>query len=475
MSWDVLIWAYLAITLLIGLSAGRFVKNFTDFTFASGRLGKLMSSGTVMATQWGGVTFLGIAGFSYVAFYQGAWYALGPSVRFLFWAFLLAVVIRRVQPFTVSEWFALRYNSKCGVLATLLNAVAGVGMLGAQFVAFGAIASTFLGWDLNTAIVIGAALVLAYTTVGGFLADAVIDTIQMFVTIGGALAVLVVAMLKFGSLNTVSDQVPADYFNSLEPYGVLFMVTIFMLWLADLPLQYNVQRMSAAKNVRTAVFGATLAGLSYVVLFYVSPAIGAYARVAVPGLDNPDQAYPALVQAILPAGFAAFIAAVLLAEILNTADSYTLGPSSVLSNDLYRVWRTNANPREVLIVSRLTALGFGLVGLAAALAFQAIIDLILTFLVIGWAMLPAYFAATFWRGASANAAFASMLTGAALNGYLVTYPPAAFSGQEPYVTGWVGFAVAIVILVIGSRLRPDKSGTAEAVSEARALSFVPPQ
>jgi solute:Na+ symporter, SSS family len=475
MSWDLLIWAYLGVTLLIGLSAGRFVKNFTDFTFASGRLGKLMSTGTLMATQWGGVTFLGIAGFSYVAFYQGAWYALGPSVRFLFWAFLLAVVIRKVQPFTVSEWFALRYNSKCGVLATLLNAVAGIGMLGAQFVAFGAIASAFLGWDLTTAIVVGTVIVLAYTTVGGFVADATIDTVQMFVTIGGALFVLVAAMERFGSLNAVQSQVPEEYFNSFEPFGLLFMLTIFMLWLSDLPLQYNVQRMSAARNVRTAVFGATLAGLSYVVLFYVSPAIGAYARVAVPNLDNPDQAYPALVQAILPSGLAALIAAVLLAEILNTADSYTLGPSSVLSNDLYRVWRTNASRREVLVVSRITALAFGIVGLAAALVFQAIIDLILTFLVIGWAMLPAYFAATFWRGASANAAFVSMLAGAIVNGYLVTFPPGLFADQEPYFTGWIGFGLAIAILVIGSKLRPDKSGTAEAVPDSRALGFLPPQ
>jgi SSS family solute:Na+ symporter len=389
MSWDLLIWAYLGLTLIIGLSAGRFVRNFSDFTFASGRLGRLMSSGTVIATQWGGVTFLGIAGFAYVGFYQGAWYSLGPSVRFLFWVFLLAVVVRKVQPFTVSEWFALRYNNKCGGLATILNAVAGLGLLGSQFVAFGAIAATFLGMELATGIILGAVIVLSYTMVGGFIADATIDTVQMFVTVVGALMVLFVAMATYGSLGTVHEQLPADYSDPFEPWGLFFMVTIFMLWLSDLPLQFNIQRMSAVRNVRTAVFAGTLAGLSYIVIFYISPAIGSYARVALPDLQNPDQAYPELAQAMLPAGLAAFIAAVLLAEILNTADSYTLGPSSVLSNDLYRVWRTEASPREVLFVSRLVALGFGLLGLWAALAFQAIIDLILTFLVIGWAMLPA--------------------------------------------------------------------------------------
>lgn len=472
MSWDVLIWAYLGLTLIIGISAGRFVRNFSDFTFASGRLGRLMSTGTVVSTQWGGVTFLGIAGFAYVGFYQGAWYSLGPSVRFLFWAFLLAVVVRKVQPFTVSEWFALRYNNKCGGVSTILNAVAGLGLLGSQFVAFGAIAATFLGLELSTAIILGAAIVLSYTMVGGFIADATIDTFQLFVTIGGALLVLFVAIATYGSLGSVHEQLPADYSNPFEPWGLFFMVTIFMLWLSDLPLQFNIQRMSAVRNVRTAVFAGTLAGLSYIVIFYISPAIGSYARVALPDLQNPDQAYPELVQAMLPTGLAAFIAAVLLAEILNTADSYTLGPSSVLSNDLYRVWRTQASQREVLLVSRLVALGFGLLGLWAALAFQAIIDLILTFLVIGWAMLPAYLASTFWRGASANAAFASMLAGAAVNGYLITYPPDGFA--EPYYTGWIGFGIAIVILVVGSLLRPDKSGTVEA-ADTRALNSLPPQ
>lgn len=474
MNWEPLIWIYLIAIFGVGIFAGRFVKDFSDFTFGGGRLGKLMMSGTVIGTQWGGVTFLGIAGFAYTGFYQGAWYALGPSARFLLWAFLLAVVIRKVQPFTISEWFALRFGSKSGVLATVLNSIAGIGLLGAQFVAFGSIASTFMGWDLTTGILIGAVVVIAYTAVGGFFGDVAIDTIQMFFTVAGALTVLIAAVVKYGSMGTIREDLPADYFDPFEPFGLFFMLTIFMLWCADLPLQYTLQRISGARTVKVAFTAAVLGGISYLLVFYASPAIGAYARVALPDLASPDQAYPALTQAILPAGWAAFIAAVLLAEIMNTADSYILGPASLLTNDLYRVWRPHASSKQVLWVSRVFTLMFGLVGLYSALQFQAIIDLILTFLVIGWAMLPAYFASTMWRRASANAAFASMLVGAAINGYLITRPPALFDGYEPYYTGWVGFSAALVILVVGSLLSPDR-GWLPDEGDQRALAGLPPQ
>jgi len=171
--------AYLAVVFFVGIFAGRYIRDFFDFVSGGGRLGILLLVGTVVATQWGGVTFLGIAGFAYENLYQGVWYSLGPSIRFLFWAFLLAVVIRTVSPYTVSEWFALRYDNKTGVLSSLLNVVTGLGLLGAQFVAFGAIGATFMGWDLTTGIIVGAAVVVIYTTVGGFFAVAGTDTVQL--------------------------------------------------------------------------------------------------------------------------------------------------------------------------------------------------------------------------------------------------------------------------------------------------------
>jgi hypothetical protein len=138
----------------------------------------------------------------------GVWYALGAAGRFLIWAFLLAVVIRMVKPYTVSEWFALRYDSKNGVLASLLNIVTGLGLLGAQFVAFGAIASTFMGWELTTGILAGFTIVMIYTTVSGMFGIAWTDMVQFFVAAIGALLVLGAAAINFGTMDVVRAELP---------------------------------------------------------------------------------------------------------------------------------------------------------------------------------------------------------------------------------------------------------------------------
>lgn len=482
MDWNVttiVIVVYLAVVFLIGIFAGRYVKDFGDYVFGGSKLGIVVLGGSVIATTWGGVTFLGISGFAYENLYQGVWYALGPSIRFLFWAFLLAVVIKKVSPFTVSEWFALRYDSRSGVLVSLLNVVTGLGLLGAQFVGFGAIAATFMGWDLTTGIIVGAVIVIVYTTVGGFFAVAATDVAQFALAFAGGVIVIVAAVMEYGTMSEVRTALPESesYFNAFEPWGFVFMITVFMLWLSDLPLQHNIQRMVGAINVRTAYWVAILGGLSYIVILYVSPAVGAYAQLALPGLENPEQAYPALVQDLLPAGLAAIVAAALLAVIMSSADSYILGPASLMVNDFYRVWRSNPSIRETVLASRIFTVVFSLLGLYVALQFQTIISLILTFLVLGWAVLPAYFASTMWRRASRHAAFWSMLVGAALNGYLATFPPAAFDEYPPYYTGWIGFGAAIVILLVGSYLWPEDRFAARRGADARgeAVSELPPQ
>jgi Na+/proline symporter len=196
----------------------------------------------------------------------------------------------------------------------------------------------------------------------------------------------------------------------------------------------------------------------------------------VPGLENSDRAYPELVLSILPNALAAVVAAALLAVLMSSADSYIIGPASLMMNDFYRVWRTDPSHRELMTVSRIFTVLFAVMGLVAALQFQVIIGLILAFLVIGWAILPAYFASTMWRRASRHAAFWSMLVGAALNAYLYLNPPAVFGDSPPYYTGWIGFSAALVILIVGSYLWPDERFVSDRGDGYReALNGMPPQ
>lgn len=452
-----IIFLYLIGVFLIGTYTGKFVKGYKDYILGGGRFGILLLMGTIVATQWGGGSFLGIAGFGYEQLYRGVWYALATIPRFLIWAFLLAIIIRKVQPYTISEWFALRYDSKNGMLVSIINLIIGIGLLGSQFVAFGNIVATFMNYDLTTSIIIGAIMVGIYTIIGGLIAVAVTDVVQLFIALFAVLGVLGACIARVGTFAQIRMALPEQYFNPANPYGVFFMVTIFMLWMADIPMQYVIQRISSAKTLKVAFWGPVCGALSFVLLGYISPAIGAYAKVLLPNLARPDMAYPALLTEVLNPYLAALAAAGLMAAVMSTGDSYLLAPATLMSNDFFRLIKPNATEKQSLVAARIFTVVYILLGLWAALIFKAILKLSMTFLAIGMAMLPAFIASVCWKKATNAAAFWSMLVGGGLNIYLTALTPAFLknAGIASFYYGWAGFVVALVLLVVISLVKPE--------------------
>ncbi|WP_129116332.1 sodium:solute symporter family protein [Halegenticoccus tardaugens] len=468
----IIVLVYLVGIFLIGIWGARKTKNFRDYFSTSNQLGMIVLAGTVLATQWGGVTLLGIAGYAYQHLWMGVWYSLGAVVRFLFWALLMGLVLRKVNAFSISEWFGIRFDNKNALVMTVLNLVVSIGLLGAQFVAFGSIITVFFDVPLTESIVLGAIAVVVYTIIGGMWGVAYTDVVQ--IAVSGAAAVGMVIYLRFteGGFSTLrtSAAFPDGYFNAMEiaalgdfTAGWFFFFTIIGLWTADMFLNHNMQRMVSARNLRVAYWAPIFGGMSYMLIAYISPAVGAYARVVLgTGLENPDFAFPMLAQELLPAWAAGFVAAALLAVVMSSGDSYLLGPSTLAANDLYRAYRPNASDEHILKVARFITLIYGSVALLSALFFQTIIGLILTFLTIGWAIIPALWASVAWRRATPNAVFASMVLGGGVNALLMLSPPAVFSGMPPYYVGWIGFLLAIVILLVGSILE-GKSAVPENV------------
>lgn len=466
--------AYLVAIFLIGIWGARKTHTFRDYFSTSSGLGLIILVGTVLATQWGGVTLLGIVGFGYLHVWYGAWYSLGAAIRFLFWAFLLALVLRKVNPFSISEWFGLRFDDKNALVMTVLNLIVSLGLLGAQFLAFGTVVSVFFDVPLQTAVITGAVMVTIYTVIGGMWGVAYTDFVQIIITTVAAVGMVLYLWMTQGSFATLRSQAvyPENYFNAMNvtplgdlTMGWLFFITLIFLWLADLFLNHNMQRMVSAKNLKVAYWAPVFGGMGYVLIAYVSPAIGAYARsVLGPDLSNPDQAFPLLAQELLPAYLAGLVAAALLAVVMSSGDGYLLGPSTLAANDLYRAFNPNASEERVLFVSRIITLLYAAIALYSALFFDTIIGLILTYLTIGWAIIPALGASVAWRRATSNASFWSMAIGGGVNALLMLnfsygWVPsinAMFPDMPTYYVGWIGFILALIILIGGSYLEGEK-------------------
>lgn len=465
---------YIIAIFFIGIWGARRTHTFEDYFSTSGGLGIIVLAGTVLATQWGGVTLLGIAGFAYQHLWMGVWYSLGAVIRFMFWAFLMAVVLRKVNPFSISEWFGLRFDDKNAVVMTVLNLVVSIGLLGAQFLGFGTVVTVFFDVPFQTSVIIGAIVVTAYTVVGGMWGVAYTDVVQ--VVISGTAAVGMVLFLTateggFQTLRGASDTYPAEYFDpmTIAPLGELsmgwlFFFTLVFLWLADMFLNHNMQRMVSATDLRVAYWAPIFGGMSYLLVAYISPAIGAYARLVLGELENPDFAFPALAQELLPAYLAGLVGAALLAVVMSSGDSYLLGPSTLAANDLYRAFYPEASEERVLQVARLMTLGYAAIALVASLFFDTIIGLILAFLTVGWAVIPALWASVAWRRATPNAVFWSVVVGGSLNFLFMVaqdfnlFPLVAEMNPGPsYYTGWIGFFLAVIILVAGSYIEGEEA------------------
>jgi SSS family solute:Na+ symporter len=456
LTWIVLI--YLAVIFVVGILCGKKIKGFDDFIIGGGKFGIIILVGTVIATQWGGGSFLGISGYGYESLYRGVWYALSAIPRFLIWAFLLAIVMRRVKPYTISEWFTLRYDSKSGMLVSVLNILMGIGLIGVQFVAFGNIVQTYMNFDLTTSIIIGALIVGIYTTVGGLVGEAITDVVQLGVMVLSVFGVLGACIAKVGTFSAVREVLPASHFDPVNPYGVFFFITIFMLWMADIPSQYVIQRISSAKNYKVVFWGAASGAISYALLAYLTPAIGTYAKVLLPNLERPDLAYPSLIIEVLPPVLAGLAIAGLMAAVMSTADSYLLAPATLIANDFFRLVKPNATQKQSLLVARLFTIVYIALGLIAALIVKVILTLGLTFLAIGMAMLPAFIASVTWKKATNLASFWSMLIGGIINIYVSMFPPEILkqTGYAGYYFGWIGFAVALILLIVISLVKPEK-------------------
>jgi SSS family solute:Na+ symporter len=460
--------AYLIAIFAIGILGARQTTSFRDYFSTSSSLGLIFLVGTVLATQWGGVTLLGIVGFGYQDIWYGAWYSLGAAIRFMFWALLMALVLRKVNPFSISEWFGFRFDNKNALVMTVLNLIVSLGLLGAQFVAFGTVVTVFFDIPVQTSVIVGAVIVTVYTIVGGMWGVAYTDAVQVTITTAAAVGMVLYLYFTQGSIGSLQGTgiYPENFFNAMTiaplgdlNMGWLFFLTLIFLWLGDLFLNHNMQRMVSAKNLKVAYWAPVFGSIGYLLIAYVSPAIGAYARTVLgPGLEAPDQAFPLLAQELLPPYLAGLVAAALLAVVMSSGDGYLLGPSTLAANDLYRAFRPDASEDRVLLVSRLTTLAFAAITLYSALFFDTIIGIILTYLTIGWAVIPALGASVAWRRATSNASFWSMVVGGAVNAFLMLnlsygWIPginAIFPDMPNYYVGWIGFALALIILFMGS-------------------------
>ncbi|MDP1534575.1 MAG: sodium:solute symporter family protein, partial [Rubrivivax sp.] len=476
---------YVALTITIGLLAARRVKNTTDYLVAGRSLPLYMNVATVFATWFGAETVLSVsATFAKDGLHGIPGDPFGASICLVLAALLFARLFYRMNLLTIGDFYKQRYGKKVEVLTSFSIVFSYLGWTSAQMTALGLVIHALSGGaiEFNQAILAGAAVVLVYTVFGGMWSVAFTDLFQTVVILIGLTLVGVLVGDLAGGVDKVVGQAIAEGKLVMFPADMnaaawwAMAGAFFAFAFGSIPQQDVFQRMTSAKDERTAVRG-TLIGAGVYFCFAFVPIYIAYAAlVADPtlgGLFAADDAraiqriLPDLVLGKMPLWAQVMFFGALLSAILSTASGALLAPTALFAENVLRPFVHHMSDRQMLLTLRIVLVTFT----AAALVFavnststmyemvQNAYNVTLT-----GAFVP-LIAGAYWKRANTQGALFSIVLG--VGTWLVASQIAADAMVPPNL---VGFFASIIGMLMGTLAPTIIRGQGHSIEAALAHS-----
>src|SRR5690606_36077990 len=242
---------YLVATMGIGLYAGTRIKNTTDFALAGRSLPLYMVITATFATWFGAETVMGAP----ARFVEGGLNTVvedpfGASMCLVLVGAFFAARLYRLNLLTIGDFYRLRFGKGVEIYCSIAIILSYLGWAAAQITALGLVFSVLSGGAISPAVgmTIGTALVLAYVLVGGMLAVAWTDFIQMIVLVVGLSVIAYMAADQVGGADKVVNLAQQnDWFRILPehtPTGWLaFIAAALTMMLGSIPQQDVFQRV----------------------------------------------------------------------------------------------------------------------------------------------------------------------------------------------------------------------------------------
>lgn len=412
--WGIL--AYLLLQFGIGIYVSRRIRTESDYFVAGRQLGYGLATFTIFATWFGAETMIGSAGAVYESGLSGATSdPFGYGACLLLMGLVYAAPLWKRKLTTLADLFRSRYSPSVERIAVLLMVPTSLLWAAAQIRAFGQVLSASSGLAVPMTISVAAAIVIAYTAVGGMLADAWTDLIQGIVLVLGLL-VLLGALLTQGGVEALS-QVPAARFDPLAPgSSPLSLLEEWAIPICGSVVAAElVSRVISARSPGIARRASLSAGVGYLLLGSIPVAVGLAGAVLMPGLENPEQILPLLAQRLLPGALYIVVAGALISAILSTVDTTLLVCSSLVSHNIVVAAKPSMSEKAKVRLARGGVAAFGVVAYVIALHAEGVFQLVEEASSFGSAgIFTVVTLGLFTRWGGAGAAAASLVAGVAM-------------------------------------------------------------
>ncbi|MBS9778861.1 MAG: sodium:solute symporter family protein [Campylobacteraceae bacterium] len=466
--------AYLILMVLVGVYSSKRVSNNEDFMVAGRNLGPVLMAGTLAATEIGGGSSLGVVAKSYGTWGLGAsWYIITMGIAFVVLSFV-APKLRTAEVKTVPEYFRRRYGKSAGLITAVIMIMPLIGLTAVQFIASATIVSVMLGLDFATSVTIVAIVVTVYSILGGLLAVALTDFIQVFLIVVGMALAIPFSLDLAGGMSNVIANVPKETMSMFSGIDVPTVIGLIIMYIASFTVgQEAVCRFYAARDEKAAVQGSIISAFINFIYAFI-PTILGIITLALINMDKLDgalilkdgakYALPHLAMATMPAVIVGLLFAGIISATMSSADSDLLGAGSIFGNDIYKVYiNKDATQEQIMKITKIVMLIVAFFGWVIAISNTKNIIGILMFsftLRAAGAFFP-YVFGLYWKKSSLEGTIASLIVGSVVV-VLIEHTSLSFFGLTPIIPGLLS---SLVLFVGFSLVKPNKHNTCELVSE----------
>lgn len=488
--------AYFALMLAIGFYAYRTsTSDVSEYMLGGRKLHPAVGALSAGASDMSGWLLMGLPGAIYVAGFSEAWIAvgllIGAYLNYRFVAPRLRLYTEMANDsITIPDFFENRFNDTSHALRTISALVIIIFFTvytSAGIVAGGKLFESAFGLEYQLGLFVIAAVVLAYTVIGGFLAVSLTDFVQGCIMFVALILVPLIAFFVVGGLPAAQQAIvdattaPAaegavrsTEFFSMWPEGmtVLGLVSLLAWGLGYFGQPHIIVRFMAIRSLKDIAVARRI-GMSWMFVAVVGAVLVGYVGVAYvqtnglqEQLTDPEAIFILLSQVIFHPLISGFLLAAILAAIMSTISSQLLVSSSSVTEDIYKTFlRKHASQNELVMVGRIATVMVCLI--AIALAFDPNSN-ILGLVSNAWAGFGAAFGpiillCLFWRPLTRNGALVGMVVGAVTVLFWI-YVPVLPSPEGPVVLETLvyamipGFALsgasAILVSLLGRSVKP---------------------
>ncbi len=447
----ILVAIVLYMTMMVGIGFAVVDKNKTsgDFFLGGRSLGPFVTAMSAEASDMSGWLLMGLPAVALMGgLAEASWTAIGLAVgTYINWLIVakrLRVYSQKIDAFTLPDFFSKRFGDNKKILTTvaaIFIIVFFIPYTASGFAACGKLFSALFGMDYLTAMIISAVVIIAYCTLGGFLAASTTDFIQSIV-----MTIALFVVIGFGEgaahgFGTVFHNVQGlagylDVFKGFDvasgttgSYGALPVASTLAWGLGYFGMPHVLLRFMAIENkdkLKTSrrvasiwvTFSMGIAVLIGVIGYSLMKAgiVPTYADATAAETIIVDVAKVIANYGYVPAFVGGLILAGILASTMSTADSQLLAAASAISQNLVQeTFGVKMSQKKSMVLARISVVVISIIAIFLARNPGSSVFRIVSFAWAGFgaAFGPVVLAALFWKRTNKYGAIAGMIAGGA--------------------------------------------------------------